>query len=60
VIFEDDTEERWSPKVRELLIMTLLLRYDEFCDILEKNPFAKLVEADGFDGSNHRFTCSTV
>jgi hypothetical protein len=34
VLFEDDTHERWNPKVRELLVMALLLRYEQFLDIL--------------------------
>lgn len=30
VLFEDDAAERWNPKVRELLVMSLLLRFDQF------------------------------
>ncbi|CAB9513877.1 expressed unknown protein [Seminavis robusta] len=56
VLFEDDVEKLWNPKVRELLVMTLLLRYNEFCEILECHPLAKLVEDDVSQG----FTSSTV
>jgi hypothetical protein len=45
-IFENDTEGHWHPKVRELLVMTLLLRYDQFINILNSHPFTKLVETD--------------
>lgn len=44
VLFEDDTVGRWSPKVRELLVMTLLLRYDQFVDVLQAHPYTRLVE----------------
>ena len=57
VIFEDDTHGRWHPKVRELLVMTLLLRYDQFVDILQSHPFSRLVE--DCDGNDHH-TCSSV
>ena len=40
VLFEDDTGNRWRPKVRELLVMTLLLRYDQFCAVLRRHPNA--------------------
>jgi len=62
VLFEDDTQNRWKPKVRELLAMTLLLRYDQFCDILEQHPFAKLVEVNEHpdSSSDNRFIASTV
>ncbi|CAB9503235.1 expressed unknown protein [Seminavis robusta] len=40
-LFEDDTSGRWNPKVRELLVMALLLRYDQFLDILESHPEAR-------------------
>ena len=39
-LFADDTEKRWDPKVRELLVMTLLLRFDQFIQILMENPIA--------------------
>ncbi|CAB9500266.1 expressed unknown protein [Seminavis robusta] len=57
VLFRDDTNRQWSPKVRELLVMTLLLRYNEFCEILESHPLAKLVEDEP---SPDGFTSSTV
>ena len=62
VPFEEDTDRRWNPKARELLVMALLLRHDQFCDVLESHPFATVVEADGLVDSpnNHRFVCSTV
>jgi len=60
VIFEDDTDKRWHPKVRELLVMTLLLRYDQFVDVLMSHPFAKLVEGIFDDTPQDRFTCSAV
>lgn len=41
-LFEDDVEKRWHPKVRELLVMTLLLRYDQFVDVLQSHPYAKI------------------
>mgnify|MGYP005840960607 CR=1 FL=1 len=34
VLFEDNVCRRWSPKVRELLVMALLLRYEQFLDVL--------------------------
>jgi len=68
LIFENDAERRWNPKVRELLAMTLLLRHDEFMDVLQAHPFAKLVEPCpplfGFSQdsqvSQDRYTCSSV
>lgn len=47
VLFEDDTDNRWHPKVRELLVMTLLLRYDQFCAVLRRHPnaYVPLAEA---------------
>lgn len=61
IIFEDDTERRWHPKVRELLVMTLLLRYDQFLDILQAHPFAKLVESHpDADDPEDRYSCSAV
>jgi hypothetical protein len=73
VIFEDDVEGRWKPKVKELLVMTLLLRYDQFVDVLQAHPFTKLVEerhpdtkemimerASDDDRSPNPYTCSSV
>lgn len=37
---EDDTSKRWNPKVRELLVMTLLLRCDQFCEVSRSHPEA--------------------
>jgi hypothetical protein len=68
VIFEDDVEGRWNPKVKELLVMTLLLRYDQFVNVLQLHPFTKLVEphpdtkemlVEG-PGGDERYTCSSV
>jgi hypothetical protein len=63
VIFENDTDKRWHPKVRELLVMTLLLRYDQFVDVLQSHPFTKLVETHP-DAEpmfvEDRYTCSSV
>lgn len=42
VLFEDDTSGRWDPKVRELLVIALLLRYDQFCEVLRSHPEATL------------------
>ena len=44
VLFEDDIDNRWHPKIRELLVMTLLLRYDQYMDVLEAHPCAKVVD----------------
>lgn len=44
VLFEDDVDNRWHPKIRELLVMTLLLRYDQYVDILEAHPCGKVVD----------------
>lgn len=61
MIFEDDEDERWHPKVRELLVMALLLRCDQFVDISQSHPFAKLVEGFLDDGvPQDCCTCSTV
>jgi hypothetical protein len=59
-IFENDTEGRWHPKVRELLVMTLLLRYDQFIDILHSHPFTKLVETHPDADADERYSCSSV
>ena len=34
-LFEDDISNHWHSKVRELLVMTLLLDYDQFLEVLE-------------------------
>jgi hypothetical protein len=60
VIFEDDTDSRWHPKVRELLVMTLLLRYDQFVDILQSHPFTKLVECLPDPFPNDDYTCTAI
>jgi hypothetical protein len=39
-LFDDDVSERWNPKVREILVMALLLRYDQFCEVLQSHPEA--------------------
>lgn len=50
-LFEDDTAKHWSPRVRELLVVNLLLRYDQFCDVLLAHPLQQqLVEVEGYDG----------
>ena len=38
VLFENDTHQRWDAKVRELLVMSLLLRFDQFLNVLETHP----------------------
>lgn len=43
-IFEDDVQGYWSKSLREMLVMTLVLRYDEFVDILQSHPFAKVLD----------------
>jgi hypothetical protein len=43
VLFEDDVKQCWHPKVRELLVMTLLLCYDQFCAVLRKHPQAYII-----------------
>jgi hypothetical protein len=60
VLFEDDTTKRWAPKVRELLVMTLLLRYDQFVDVLQSHPFTRLVEEHHPDAEVDQYTCSAV
>lgn len=62
-IFEDDTEKRWTPKVRELLVMNLLLRYDQYIAVLQSHPFAKLVEPHPFNYDTkpeERYSCSSI
>ncbi|CAB9508013.1 expressed unknown protein [Seminavis robusta] len=39
-LFEDDQDGLWDQKVRELLVSTLLLRYDQFLDVLRDHPKA--------------------
>ena len=60
ILFEDDLEGRWSPMVRELLVMTLLLRYDQYIEIVQSHPFARLVESRPNVETGHRYSCSTV
>ena len=75
LLFEDDTANRWDPKVRELLVMTLLLRCDQFCEVLRSHPEAMIevtdvdvteqVKALGIDmedsfTTNHSFDCPPV
>lgn len=43
ILFEDDVEQLWHPNVRELLVMTLFLRCDQFCDIQRSNPDAPAI-----------------
>lgn len=43
VLFADDVEGRWSQKVRELLVMSLLLRHNEHCQVLCLHPEASKV-----------------
>jgi hypothetical protein len=45
VLFEDDTDRRWHPRVRELLVMTLLLRYDQFLAVLRRHPDAYISDS---------------
>lgn len=60
VIFEDDTEKCWIPKVRELLVTTLLLRCNQFVDVLQSHPFAKLVEMHPDIEIGDRHSCSSI
>jgi len=57
VLFEDDVEQRWHPKVREILVMALLLRYDQFCAVLRKHPGAYIPDLNfkSYDPSDPRF-----
>ena len=50
VLFEDDPDNRWNSKVRELLVMTLLLCYNQFCAVLRRHPKAFIRDSirDGF------------
>jgi hypothetical protein len=49
VLFEDDAEQRWHPKV-------LLLRYDQFCAVLRKHPQAYIPDAfKHYNPSDPRF-----
>jgi hypothetical protein len=52
VLFEDDTDNRWHPKVRELLVLTLLLRYDQFCVVLRRQPNAYVPLPEAFKHCN--------
>lgn len=55
-LFEGHVCCRWDLKVRELLVMALLLRCDQFLEVLESHPEATpKVTDDGFAGSRHRF-----
>lgn len=71
-LFEDDTTGLWVEGVRELLVSTLLLRYDQFTDVLRSHPFAcpnmdlfkefnpdfELEKSQDFDLiQNHVFVC---
>ena len=61
VLFEDNTDRRWHPKVRELLVTTLLLRYDQFVNVLQSHPFTRLVEGFNECGiPSDSNTCSAV
>jgi hypothetical protein len=64
VLFEDDTGKRWNPKVREILVMALLLRYEQFHDVLRTHLEATVVNCnsndDTQDNRDRTFTCSSV
>jgi len=45
MLFEDDATGRWSPKARELLVSSLFLRCEQFCNVLRKHPGACVPEA---------------
>ena len=56
ILFDDDVDRRWHPRVRELLVMTLLLRYDQFLAVLRRHPQAHIPDAFGsFNPSDSRF-----
>jgi hypothetical protein len=68
VLFEDDVGERWNSKVREILVMALLLRYTQFCRVLQSHPEAEpnvvyepVIDGDVVDWfpivGNHLFVC---
>ena len=57
IIFEDNIEGRWHPKVRELLVVTLLLRYDQFINIMQSHPLTKLVETHPNADVDERYNC---
>lgn len=59
VLFKDDANGHWSPKTRELLVMALLLRHDQFVDILQAHPFSTVVEDYDDQGSFARL-CETI
>ena len=40
LLFEDDVDKRWQPKVRELLVMALFLQYEQFCVVRRSSPEA--------------------
>jgi hypothetical protein len=49
-LFAGDTTRRWKSKVREMLVMSLFLRYDQFCDILLADPTKQTLSHDNDDG----------
>lgn len=59
ILFEDDIEGRWAPKVRELLVMTLLLRIDQYVEILESHPFST-PDDDRSSAFGQNCSCSAV
>ena len=67
VLFEDDAEQRWHPKVGELLVITLLLRCDQFCVVLRRHPQAHIPDSfksynpscSRFD-ANHSQDCTAI
>jgi hypothetical protein len=67
-LFDDDKSERWDSKVREILVMALLLRYNQFCEVLQSHPEAEpdvvyepVIDGDVVDWfpivGNHLFVC---
>ncbi|CAB9524148.1 hypothetical protein SEMRO_1500_G277810.1 [Seminavis robusta] len=56
-LFDDDQDGLWGQKVRELLVSSLLLRYDQFLDVLRSHPAAWIPECTlkNYDPQDERF-----
>ena len=62
ILFEDDFNGCWHPRVRELLVMALPLRHHQFSDVLESRPGvtpkpAGVVGMRHCFSHNHLFVC---
>ena len=65
VLFEADANNHWHPKVRELLVMALLLQHEQFCDVPRKHPDAWIPDAlercnPITHNSNRSHDCTTI